>query len=138
MSSESFENISKVNFNFDSIKNDCDFIYTQETRTENAYRLRFLFSENVEVNIRILFHDESGSDIVITNMTTLESEGTNDVTHKGYGSKVISSIIDWAREQNMHEIRATQVSNHVEEFWIKNGFNKIPEPNPTNDYLYNV
>lgn len=136
MSAESPIPMSNLEFNFDSIKEECDFSITSERNVENARQLRFDFKNGVEVNVRILLNDETGSDIVITNITTLEASGNNDVTRKGYGSKVISAIIEWGRSQNLHEIRASQVSDRIKEFWLKNGFTEILGANVTKDYIY--
>lgn len=136
MSAESPIPTPHVEFNFDSIKEECDFSITPEARVENARRLLFAFKDGVEVHVRILLNDETGSDVVITNMTTSKVDGNNDVTRKGYGSKAVSAIIRWGRLQNLHEIRATQVGDHVREFWLKNGFTEILGSNVTKDYVY--
>lgn len=135
MSPESPIQTPHQEFNFDFMQDTCRVSVAPEQGTMHAYRLSFIFPEDVRVTVRVLLHDETGSDVVITNMTTLPVAGKEDMTHKGYGSKTIYSIIEWAKSQNLHEIRATQVGDHVKDFWIKNDFTLVPEPNPTKDYV---
>jgi hypothetical protein len=98
---------------------------------QDAYILTFTL-EDATTTIRIKFNDYSGSDLVITNMTTLPDEKKGS----GYGTSAIQQLISWAKTNQLTTIRATQVQRTSEGFWIKNGFTKAEEPNPTNDYLY--
>ncbi len=101
----------------------------------SAYVIQFHFKqEGVMTTLRILFDDQTGSDVVITNMTTLPEVKTG----KGYGSKAVQSVIAWAQDNNLNEIRATQVESSNEKFWIKNGFTKITGENKTNDFIYKI
>ncbi len=99
--------------------------------SENAYIVKFPF-EDAMTTIRIVLKDYSGADLVITNMTTLPDSQKNS----GFGSKSIESVLSWAQENNLKDIRAVQVQTPSENFWIKNGFKKSDEPNPTNDFVY--
>lgn len=85
---------------------------------------------------RILFKlmdYQTKSDVVITNMTTLPATACS----RGFGTKAIQTLLGWARENNLHEIRATQVGDpDSQRFWEKNGFVLCPEPNPCGDYVY--
>ncbi len=96
------------------------------------YIVQFPFPEGVIVTICLLLKDwETTSDVVITNMTTLPP----DMTDKEFGSRAIRFILDWALRHDMKEIRATQVIDEVDPFWIKNGFTKCPPPNKTGDLI---
>ena len=88
--------------------------------------------EDAMVTIRIGLNDYSGADMVITNMTTLP----DDMKGQGYGSTVEQELITAATAQGMKDIRAVQVQKLSQTFWEKNGFVKAPEPNNTNDFLY--
>lgn len=83
------------------------------------------------VTIRILFEDEqSGADILFTNMTTLPDEERN----LGNGSICLSSVINCAKRFGFENIQATQVQAQSEEFWRASGFSKLN--NVTNDFRY--
>ncbi len=105
----------------------------------DAYIIKFLFDEAV-TTIRILLKDNSGADLIITNMTTLPTYKTKfrDIeTSKGFGSSAIQSVLAWAAANNLKNIRAVQVQNEkAENFWMQNGFAKCEEPNQTNDFIY--
>ena len=106
---------------------------------EDAYIATFRFGEAI-TTIRVLFKDESGADLVITNMTTLSADKTkpwDSEMGKGFGSRAVQSILSWAAENNLKNIRAVQVQNNNENFWTKNGFAECEKPNPTNDFIYN-
>lgn len=101
----------------------------------NAYIIQFNFEEGkTKTTLRILFNDETGSDIVITNITTLPDEAKS----KGFGSSSIQNILQWARTNNFNEVRATQIQTENEGFWIKNGFTKDGESNLSNDFIYHL
>lgn len=102
-------------------------------REKDAYILKFSSAEAV-TTVRIVFNDYSGADLIITNMTTLPESQTG----KGLGSGAIQKILAWATTSKMRDIRAVQVQNQSENFWIKNGFEKIGNPNPTNDFIFRV
>ncbi len=101
--------------------------------SQNAFRVSLKsIEENYLITIRILFNDPSGSDVVITNMTTLPEEQKG----KGYGSKAIQGLLKWAQENNFKEIRATQIQEQNEHFWAKNGFVKENgQYTNTNDFI---
>mgnify|MGYP001614390600 CR=1 FL=1 len=85
----------------------------------NAYVIQFGFEEGgIKTTIRILFQDETESDVVITNMITLPYQQTG----KGFGSKTVQRILQWSRDCHFNEVRATQVQRESEDFWIKSGF----------------
>lgn len=96
-----------------------------------AYMLTFANDEG-STHIRINLTDYSGADLVITNMTTLPVEQIGS----GYGSTAIRRLIAWAHQNNLKTIRAVQVQQQATGFWEKNGFVRLPEPNPTSDYEY--
>lgn len=117
--------------------------YGAKTSPENStivgvlpYIVKFFFQEyNAVTTIRIIFKDhQTDSDMVITNMTTLPS----DKQREGLGSKAIRFILKWARDNNLKDVRATQVSKSDEAFWRKNGFEKADEPNPCNDFVFSL
>lgn len=95
----------------------------------------FMFQKVVgeaTVSIRFGLQDYSGADLIITNMTTLPE----DLKGQGHGGNVLQEFLGIMKEQGMTDIRAVQVQEPSESFWLKNGFIKAPEPNPTNDFLY--
>ena len=92
--------------------------------------LKFKINSAV-VTVRVASDDEqSGADLIITNMTTLPVTDTG----KRYGSGVIQILLHWARKMNLHNIQAVQVSKQSETFWIRNGFKKLG--NETNDFQW--
>lgn len=108
-------------------------IISADSYTRDAYIIQFNFEEgNSKTTLRILFNDRTGSDVVITNMTSLPE------TRKGFGSNAIKILLEWARANNLNEVRATQVQSEIEEFWTKNGFTKDKEPNSCNDFIYRL
>lgn len=98
------------------------------------FSVLFLHDTTAETNIFFHLMDwQTDSDVVITNMTTLPSEKCGE----GFGSKALEIFISWARENNLHEIRATQVSSSRSKyFWEKNEFTRCADPNPCGDYVY--
>lgn len=86
-----------------------------------------------KVVINILIGDwQVDSDIVITTMSTIpRKERGNE-----YGTQAIKALAGWAVRNNFNEIRATQVSNpKAVLFWERLGFNHLPPPNKTADYV---
>lgn len=97
------------------------------------YIVKFLFKADcILTTVRITLKDhQTDSDVVITNMTTLPE----DRRGQGFGSKAITKILQWAADNHLREVRATQVAQYNESFWSKNGFTKDEEPNPCNDFV---
>lgn len=81
-----------------------------------------------------LMSDQTDSDVVITHMTTLPESSCR----YGFGSKTVQALLAWSKENNLHEIRATQVGDSASQgFWEKNGFVKCLYPDPLcKDYVY--
>lgn len=105
---------------------------SKEKNEVGTYVLSFDFGEAV-TTMRIGLRDlESNADLLITAMTTLPENETG----KGWGSRAIEILLRWAKANNLTDILAVQVQDAAEGFWQKNGFEKIPEPNPTNDFVY--
>ena len=75
-----------------------------------------------------LADEQSGADIVITNMTTLPDTEKN----KGYGTSAVRCLIACAMKVGVKNIQAVQVQLPSERFWIRNGFEKLG--NITNDF----
>ena len=98
---------------------------------KDYYELTFSIDCAV-VTIRIGFSDYCGADLIITNMTTLP----DDAKGQGFGSQALQTLLCWANEHNMSDIRAVQVQEPSESFWIKNKFVKMPEPNQCNDFRF--
>ena len=94
----------------------------------------FLNDLSAETHIFFQLMDwQTNSDVVITNMTTLPKEKCRH----GFGSDAVRIFLEWARENDLHEIRATQVGDSdSQRFWEKNGFVRCAEPNPCGDYVY--
>lgn len=94
----------------------------------------FAFEDDVTVHIFFQFMDhQTDSDVVITNMTTLHENTRSN----GFGSKAMQLFLAWAKQHNLHEIRAAQVADpRSQRFWIRNGFTKDTNPNPCTDFLY--
>jgi predicted GNAT family N-acyltransferase len=106
---------------------------TADKFESDAYIVQFNFEQGeIKTTLRILFHDKTGSDVVIANMTTLPDEAKG----KGFGGDAIQNVLQWARDNSFNEVRATQVQTESEGFWTKNGFIKDEEYNLTNDYVY--
>lgn len=98
------------------------------------YRALFLFPEDTIVTIGIILMDhQTDSDVVIETMTTLPEFQKR----KGFGSKAIAKVLQWAANSGLKDIRATQVAGKSNEsFWRKNGFIQQENPNPCNDFVY--
>lgn len=133
---EKFENKkSGPEINLSELTEKYGATITAEGKVRGAYKIQFSFDEGkATTTVRILFHDATGSDIVITNMTTMPEEQKG----KGFGSEAIRNILNWAHDNNLKEIRASQVQSHNESFWIKNGFVKDKGPNQSSDFIYEV
>lgn len=97
---------------------------------KGAYIIRFPF-EGGFTFMRILLDDPSG-DLVISHMNTQPSNERK----KGYGANALNQVLSWAKENTLTHIRAVQVQKDSENFWLKNGFEKVEDPNPTNDFVY--
>ncbi len=96
-----------------------------------AYIIQFA-SSDAKTTIRVLFNDYTGDDLVITNMTTWPQ----DERGKGFGTKAIQYVLQWAQENGLNNIRATQVLEGSENFWMINGFDKMEGDNISNDFIY--
>lgn len=112
-------------------------VITPERQNVGAfeYQVQFPFEdEKAVVTIFLSLKErQTDSDVVITNMTTLPDTAKS----KGLGSRVLEYVLDWANENGLNEVRATQVSNErSQKFWEKNGFKEIKGPNPTGDFVY--
>jgi hypothetical protein len=100
------------------------------------YRVLFIFNSqqtNITVQIIVLLWDwQTDADLTITDI------GTSPHTErsKGFGSRAIEYLKEWAVSNKLNKILATQVSSErSEKFWGKNGFVRCPEPNPTSDFV---
>jgi len=100
------------------------------------YRITFSFPENTVVTIGIILMDhQTDSDVVIETMTTLPALRRRT----GFGSKAIAKVLQWAADHGLKDVRATQVAGRDNEsFWRKNGFIRQKEPNPLNDFVYQI
>lgn len=97
------------------------------------YSVQFAFPDDVVVTIGIILMDhQSDSDVVIETMTTLPQESRR----KGFGSQAVSQLLRWAKDNQLKEVRATQVRKDNEKFWRDNGFISAPEDNPCNDLVW--
>ena len=95
-----------------------------------AFIAKFSFGEAV-VSIRIVLEDQqSGAELVITNMTTLPAYSQR----RGFGSMALQIVLELARRSGITNIQAVQVQMNSEMFWVKNGF--VSMGNITNDFLY--
>lgn len=90
------------------------------------------FCEESIFSMRILFGDETGYDIVITNTTVLPYSNVG----RGTGSKALKGFFQICQEVGIETILATQVQKQSQNFWVKNGFIRLPDPNPCSDYQY--
>lgn len=97
---------------------------------ELPYKVSFQF-EGAETQIWITLMDhQSSADVVITNMTTLPASKMR----KGCGSKAVARLMEWARDNKLKTILATQVNDPKSaQFWAKNGF--VAQNNVTSYYL---
>ncbi len=131
---ESFEtphNSPEPNSKIPSFENLDAVVEADPMREKDAHILKFPRAEAI-TTVRIVFNDYSGADLIITNMTTLPESQTG----KGLGSAAIQKIVAWATTKGMRDIRAVQVQSQSENFWVKNGFEKMENPNPTNDFVF--
>ncbi len=104
----------------------------KEPNEKGAYVATFSF-ETAITTIRFILNDEqTGAELVITNMTTLPNEEQG----KGWGSYAVKNILRWAKANKLTKILVDQVQSDSEVFWNKNGFIKASEPNPTNLFVY--
>lgn len=86
------------------------------------YKIRFSFDGAV-VTIGIIMLDwQSNSDVVIETMTTLP----DNEKRKGFGTQAVGKLLQWAKDNNLIRVCATQVCGIENEiFWEKNGFIKL-------------
>ena len=99
---------------------------------ELPYIAQFQLDDAITTITFLLKDHQTESDVVITNMTTLPPEKCR----AGYGSQALQKLLRWAADNNLSEVRGTQVgSAESEQFCLKNGFEKCPEPNPCNDFV---
>ncbi len=98
---------------------------------ELPYRATFrFFNPKAVIYIRFCLQDwQSDSEVVITNMTA-RPKG------KGFGSQALQRLLQWAHDNNFQTVEVVQVNSKSESFWQKNGFEKYPEPNKCNDFVY--
>lgn len=99
---------------------------------ELSYSIQFAFEGAIVTVIFLLKDHQTDSDVVITNMTTLPKSQCG----KGFGSQAIQTLLAWATDNGLGEMRATQVSGENESFWQGNGFVKCQDPNPCNDFVH--
>jgi GNAT superfamily N-acetyltransferase len=99
-----------------------------------VYYVQFPFENDTRTMMEVIIKDRAtGADVVIGGMTTLP-DGEKS---KGLGSRALQYILNWAAENNLNEVRATQVGqDQAENFWVKNGFLKVEGNNPTRDFIY--
>ncbi len=100
-----------------------------DRQVRGTYVIIFTHTE-AKTTIRIGLCDPTGAGAVITNITTLP-EGMRG---HGFGSHALEQLLAAMIICGLKDIRAVQVQERSERFWIKNNFIKVPEPNPCNDY----
>jgi predicted GNAT family N-acyltransferase len=115
----------------DSLKKLGATIESDRINVKGAYIIQFPF-ENGFTFMRILLNDPSGADLVISHINTQP----NNERNKGFGALALQQVLSWARENMLSNIRTVQVQKPSENFWLKNGFVKDTDPNPTNDFVY--
>lgn len=91
--------------------------------SESAFCLTFEYEGGVSVCVRILFEDQTGADITITNFVVSPETARSS----GIGSKTMQKIRTWAEHEGFHHIVAGGVADYNESFWMKNGFSRRPE-----------
>ncbi len=96
-----------------------------------VYKAQFRFGE-VLVTFELGLQDYTGADLVISHMTTLPKEKAE----QGFGSQALTRVLNWAAANNLKTIRAVQVQEESTLFWERSSFVRMPDPNPTNDYIY--
>jgi hypothetical protein len=97
----------------------------------HAYLVRFMFGIGT-TTVKINIEGENKENVVITNITTLPDTEKG----KGYAPEAIKLIIDWAKKNGFENIIATQVQEHNENFWKKNGFQLAPNGEQMGDFIY--
>ena len=116
-------------------KHEGAIITADPHRNAEAIVVEFPFKDpKARVTIRVLFNDHSGSDIVITNITTLPNEEVG----KGLGKTAINYVLEWAREIGANEVRAVQVQPHVVPFWTKCSFVQDKNATSTKDFIFKL
>lgn len=118
---------------------NCDVSFNKEGRTQ-GHRIYVIFDKKDDITVEVTMRykiENNGENFVFTNLTTLPSK--EEVLRKGYASKVVQAILHQVIS-NYKRIIATQVSTRFSEvsqnFWIKNGFKRCEEPNPTSDFEF--
>lgn len=115
---------------FKSLESE-EITISKDTFERNGTIIKFHIDDAV-VTIRVELNDiHTNADLLITNMTTLPHKEKG----KGIGSKAVQKLIEWAKENGMDHIRATQVQPQSVSFWVKNGFVHAQDDNPTNDFV---
>lgn len=96
------------------------------------FEIQFAHREGARTTVFVSFMDyQSRADLLITHMTTLPAEFCG----RGHGSDAIQKLLVWARDNSFWNVVATQVSDpRSQRFWERNGFVRLPEPNPTGNY----
>jgi len=99
------------------------------------YKIVFAYPEGAVVTIGMILKDhQTDSDAVIETMTTLPE----DQRGKGFGAMAIKSVLQWAKDNGLGEVRATQIRTENEKFWEKNEFKKAEDGNPCNDFVHKI
>lgn len=99
-------------------------------RLAGGYQLRCR-EGGVLVGIDVIRGDACGADLVISTMSVSEH-----ARGKGIGSRMLATVLAAAGECGFADIRAVQVQQRSTTFWAKNGFTRLPEPNPSNDFRF--
>ncbi|MEK7136296.1 MAG: GNAT family N-acetyltransferase [Patescibacteria group bacterium] len=101
-----------------------------------VYRVIFPFRLELWAAVTVVFslkEWQTDSDLVIQEMFT-SPEG---IRSHGCGGKVLGYLLDWAKRNNLNEVRATQVSDpRSKQFWTRHGFVECPAPNVTSDFVH--
>ena len=127
-----------MNFLAHSLENYGARVMSDENSRDVAalhYRAKFLFPGTVVTVGIILMDYQTDSDVVIETMTTLPKY----MARMGFGSRAVTLFLQWAADNRLKEVRATQVKGEDNEnFWRKNGFVQQEAPNPCNDFMYRI
>lgn len=107
-----------------------DYIVRPDANIAGAHRIYVRIDEAV-ISAQVSLSDRQlGEGLVITAIAVTPSFYRG----RGYGSRVLRDLLEWAHRSNITNIWAVQVQGESEGFWLKHGFVKVG--NRTNDFRY--
>jgi N-acetylglutamate synthase-like GNAT family acetyltransferase len=108
----------------------CNYIIRPDANMAGSYRIYVKVGEAVVAAQVSLCDRQLGEGMVISCFAVTPSF----LRGRGYGSRVLQDLLEWAHNSNVTNIWAVQVQQESEGFWLKHGFVKVG--NRTNDFRY--